>query len=217
MRVAIVGAGIGGLVAALALARRGCDVDVYEQTRVLKEVGAGLQLSANGTRVLCDLGILDRVVAAAFQPVGKEVRLWNTGRTWKLFDLGAASVERYGFPYLTVYRPDLLEVLARAVRAEKPGAIHLDSRASGVARQGDTVRLELESGERVEADVLVGADGVHSRIREALFGKDQPRFTGIMSWRGTVPMARLPAHMARTVGTNWIGPGGHVVHYPLRR
>src|SRR6185503_1653833 len=98
MRIGIVGAGIGGLVAALALARRGCRVDVYEQTSALREVGAGLQISANGTRVFADLGILEPVVAAAFQPDGKEVRLWNSGRTWKLFDLGAQSVERYGFP-----------------------------------------------------------------------------------------------------------------------
>src|SRR5689334_22713428 len=115
MRIAIVGAGIGGLVAALALARRGCTVDVYEQTRVLKEVGAGLQLGANGTRVLAALGVLEPVLATAFQPRGKEVRLWNSGQTWKLFDLGEQSVERYGFPYVTVHRGDLHNVLADAL------------------------------------------------------------------------------------------------------
>ena len=216
-RVLIAGAGIGGLCAALALLQRGFDVDVYEQARELKEVGAGIQISANGTRALHALGVLENLKRLSCEAEGKEIRLWNTGRTWKLFDLGAASVERYGFPYLTVYRPDLLEVLAGAVRAEKPDALHLDSRASGVTQRGGAVRLELESGTHVEGDVLVGADGVHSRIRETLFGRDEPRFTGIMSWRGTVPMERLPARMARMVGTNWIGPGGHVVHYPLRR
>src|SRR4051812_14328922 len=170
MRVAIVGAGIGGLVAALALARRGCDVDVYEQTRVLKEVGAGLQLSANGTRVLCDLGILDRVVAAAFQPVGKEVRLWNTGRTWKLFDLGTQSVERYGFPYVTIHRGDLHDALADALRAIKPDAIHLDHHFQGVEQEAAAVKLNFDRQPAVMCDVAIGADGVHSTMRKALFG-----------------------------------------------
>jgi salicylate hydroxylase len=216
-RVLVAGGGIGGLSAALALLQRGFDVDVYEQASELKEVGAGIQISANGTRALHALGVLEDLRRVSCEAEGKEIRLWNTGRAWRLFDLGAASIERYGFPYLTVYRPDLLDVLARAVRAGKPDAIHLGARAGGVTQHGGAVRLELEGGARVEGDLLVGADGVHSVIRETLFGKDRPRFTGIMSWRGTVPMARLPAHMARNVGTNWIGPGGHVVHYPLRR
>src|SRR5687768_15885447 len=126
MRIGIVGAGIGGLVAAIALARRGFTIDVYEQAPALKAVGAGLQLSANGTRVFDDIGVLDRVVAVAFQPVGKEVRLWNTGQTWKLFDLGAQSVQRYGFPYVTIHRGDLHDVLTDALRAIQPNALHLD-------------------------------------------------------------------------------------------
>lgn len=217
MRIAIVGAGIGGLVAALALARRGFAVDVYEQTRVLKEVGAGLQIGANGTRVLAAIGVLEPVLATAFQPQGKEVRLWNSGQTWKLFDLGEESVERYGFPYLTVHRGDLHNVLADALRALRPGAIHLDHHCHHIEQDGSAVRLSFDNQPTVTCDLAIGADGVHSTLRKALFGTADASFTGIVAWRGLIPIERLPERLRRPVGTNWIGPGGHVIHYPVRR
>jgi salicylate hydroxylase len=216
IKVLIAGAGIGGLTAALAALRGGCDVEVYEQAPELKEVGAGLQLSANGTRALYQLGVGEELKALSCEATGKEIRLWNTGETWKLFDLGSVSVERYGFPYLTVYRPDLLDVLARAVRRHKPDAIHLGSKALGFVQHADRVELRLDDGASDAGDTLIGADGVHSMVRQVLFGADRPQFTGIIAWRGIIPMERLPAHMARMVGVNWVGPGGHVVHYPLR-
>ena len=214
--ILIAGGGIGGLTAALALLDKGFDVDVYEQATELREVGAGLQLSANGTRVFHALGVGEALKALSCEATGKEVRLWNTGETWKLFDLGAESIARYGFPYFTVYRPDLLGVLGDAVRRRKRDAIHLDSKCTGFTQNNEGIRLQLENGANVAGDALIGADGVHSRIRQGLFGADQPAFTGIIAWRGVIPMERLPAHMARLVGTNWIGPGGHIVHYPLR-
>ena len=215
MRILISGGGIGGLTAALALLKRGFDVEVYEQAGELKEVGAGLQLSANGNRVLYELGLGEALQQLSCEAKAKEIRLWNTGDTWKLFDLGAVSVERYGFPYFTVYRPDLLALLAAAVRALKPDTIHLKSRSIGFEQDASGVTLLLEHG-RARGDVLIGADGVHSNIRQGLFGADKPEFTGLMAWRGVIPMAKLPAHLHRLVGTNWVGPGGHIVHYPLR-
>ena len=215
MKLLVAGAGIGGLTAALAALRMGLDVEVYEQAAELKEVGAGLQLSANGTRIFYALGVGDELKALSCEATGKEIRLWNTGDTWKLFDLGTVSVERYGFPYFTVYRPDLLGVLRSAIRRIKPDAIRLSSKCVGFDQDGSGVRLRLENGEAT-GDVLIGADGVHSSIRQALFGADRPQFTGVIVWRGIVPMERLPRHMARMVGSNWVGPGGHVVHYPLR-
>src|SRR6267378_8532761 len=194
--VLIAGAGIGGLTAALALLKLGFDVDLYEQARELKEVGAGLNLSANGNRALHALGVLDDLKPLACDLTGKEVRLWNTGQTWKLFDLGTVSVERYGFPFLAAYRPDLLRVLASAVRHEKADAIHLNSSCTGFTQEDGRVTLKLKGGGEVSGDALIGADGVHSRIRQALFGDDKPEFTGsveredwkIESWttRGTV-------------------------------
>ena len=214
-KILIAGGGIGGLTAALALLKRGFDVEVYEQAQELKEVGAGLQLSANGNRVLYELGLGDELARLSCEATAKEVRLWSTGDTWKLFDLGAVSVERYGYPYFTVYRPDLLTVLAVAVRAQKPDAIRLGRRCSAFTQDGNGVTLTTDAGD-VRGDALIGADGVHSKIRQALFGADRPEFTGIMAWRGVIPMERLPERMRRLVGTNWVGPGGHIVHYPLR-
>ena len=216
MRVLIAGAGIGGLTAALALLKRGIDVDVYEQAAELREVGAGLQLSANGTRVLYELGVGDELKALSCEAEGKEIRLWNSGQTWKLFDLGAVSIERYGYPYFTVYRPDLLAVLEKAVRNEKPDAIRLGWKCAGFEQSSQEVNLHFANHSFANGDALVGADGVHSQIRQGLFGADRPAFTGVIAWRGVVPMERLPKHMARRIGTNWVGPGGHVIHYPLR-
>ena len=215
LRVLIAGGGIGGLAAALALLRSGIDVEVYEQARELKEVGAGVQLAANGTRVLYALGVGEALKALSCEAQGKEIRHWRTGETWKLFDLGPASIERYGFPYFTVYRPDLLDVLARAVRGLKPDAIRLAARCTGFEQDGAGVTLQTEKGS-ARGEALIGADGVHSSIRQALFGAERPQFTGVIAWRGIVPMERLPRHMARRVGSNWVGPGGHIVHYPLR-
>lgn len=216
MKIGIIGAGIGGLTAALALLRRGFDVEVYEQAPQLKEVGAGLQVAANGTRVFGDLGILDRIVSVGFQPEGKEVRLWSTGQTWKLFDLGAQSVERYGFPYITIHRGDLHSALVDAVKAAKPDAILLNHHFNGAEQDGARVTLNFDDQPPAVCDIAIGADGVHSAMRRQLFGEGEAEFTGIVAWRGLIPFDRLPERLRRPIGTNWIGPGGHVIHYPLR-
>jgi len=215
--VLVAGGGIGGLAAALALLRRGFDVDVFEQAQELREVGAGVQISANGSRALSALGVGEALAASSCEASGKVIRLWSTGQTWKLFDLGAESVARYGYPYFTVYRPDLLAALADGVRREKLDAIHLGAKVAGSTQQGERVTLRLEDGRTVSGDALVGADGIHSRIRHGLFGEEKAQFTGLIAWRGVIPMQRLPSQLARPVGTNWVGPGRHVIHYPLRR
>ena len=201
MRILIVGAGIGGLTAALALLRDGHDVEVYEQAPQLAELGAGVQISANGARVLFALGLEDAIRTVWCEPAGKEIRLWNSGETWKLFDLGAESVARYGAPYFMIHRADLHGVLIDAVRALKPDAIRLDARATGFEDDGRAVTLHLANGERVTGDALIGADGVHSRIRNILVGDDKPEFTGCMAWRGLVPVEKLArAHAAQCRG-----------------
>lgn len=215
-RILIAGAGIGGLSAALAMLRHGIDVEVVEQAPELKEVGAGVQISANGSRALGLMGVADAVAATSCEAAGKEIRLWNTGQIWKLFDLGAESVARYGSPYFTVYRPDLLAALLDGVRAIKPDAVRLNARLAALRETGHGVEVALDDGRRLDGAALVGADGVHSRVRAALFGADEARFSGLVAWRGLIPMERLPAHLHRFVGTNWVGPGRHVVHYPLR-
>lgn len=214
--IAIVGGGIGGLAAALALIRRGIEVEVYEQAPELKELGAGVQISSNGTRVLYALGLGKTIERVGVVVAGKEIRLWSTGQTWKLFDLGAISVERYGFPYMMFHRGDLHAALLDAIRRERPDAIHLGCKCVGLTQDADGVALQFENGETARAALAIGADGVQSRLRAALFGADRPEFTGIVAWRVLVPRERVPAGMKLDVGTNWVGPGGHVVHYPVR-
>jgi 2-polyprenyl-6-methoxyphenol hydroxylase-like FAD-dependent oxidoreductase len=214
--VAIVGAGIGGLAAALACARRGIDVEVYEQAPELHELGAGVQISANGTRVLHALGLEEALEKVQVLPAGKAIRLWNTGQSFKVFDLGMESVARYGFPYITVHRGDLHGVIAQALERAKPGAIRLDRKCIGLSQSPDHVELRFADGTAVTAKLVVGADGVHSAVRANLFGAVKPQFCGIVAWRGVVPMERVPPSISQTIGTNWIGPGRHVVHYPLR-
>ena len=215
MRVLIAGAGIGGLTAALALQKRGYQVTVCEQAAELREVGAGLQLSPNALRALYQLGLEAPLRALASEPDGKEIRLWNSGQTWKLFDLGATSVAKYGYPYYMMYRPDLHQVLADAVRAIDPAAIMLGAQCTGYEQDGQGVKLKLADGRVLEGDILVGADGVHSKIRAQLIGPGKPVFSGCRAWRGVIPMDHLPHHLRRRVGTNWVGPGAHVIHYPL--
>lgn len=217
LRVALVGAGIGGLTAALALQRSGVEVEVFEQATAFGEVGAGIQVSANGTRCLFSLGLEAAVHEVASLPAGKQIQLWSTGQAWKLFDLGQASVARYGFPYLMLHRADLHRVLARAVLSAQPGSIHLGARYLRHEECDGGVLLEVEGRSPARFDALVGADGIHSAVRARLFGAGTPWFTGCMAWRGLVPMDSLPSHLAAPMGTNWVGPGAHVITYPVRR
>ena len=216
-RVLIAGAGLCGLTTALALLQRGFDVRVFEQATELREVGAGVQLGANGTRVLISLGLEAAMRQVICEPDGKEVRLWTTGETWPVFDLGVESVHRYGAPYWMAHRGDFHAVLLAAVRAAAVDAVRAGAACVGFDQSADGVTLRLANGERLTGDVLLAADGVHSAIRQQMFGDGRARFTGIIAWRGLVPMSRLPSHMRRLVGTNWVGHGGHVVTYPLRR
>ncbi|WP_295524273.1 FAD-dependent monooxygenase [uncultured Pseudacidovorax sp.] len=214
--ILIAGAGLGGLTAALALLRRGHAVRVFEQAAQLGEVGAGLQLSANATRALHLLGLAEPLARVAAEPMGKEIRLWSTGQTWKLFDLGDASVAEYGHPYYTLYRPDLHRVLVEAIRALAPDALCLGARCERFAQTADGVTLTLADGSEHRGRVLIGADGVHSAVRRQLFGDGPAVYSGCMAWRGVIPIGRLPVELIRPVGTNWVGPGRHVIHYPLR-
>jgi len=215
-RILIAGAGIGGLCCALALIQRGFHVTVLEQAPQLGEVGAGFQVSANGVRCLAHLGLESELKEFATEAGGKQVRLWNTGQTWKLFDLGAESVRKYGFPYYMLYRPDLHGLMERHIRSLQSDAIRLGAKVVGVSHLDDCVEVELDGGERVRGHLLIGADGVHSRVRRAMFGEGDAQFTGCVAWRGLIPREKIPAHLRANVGTNWIGPGAHVIHYPLR-
>lgn len=219
-KVLIAGAGLGGLAAAVALLKRGIDVEVYEQAAELKEVGAGVQISANGTGVLFALGLEDKVRHWGVRAVDKEIRLWNTGQTWSLFKRAASDApitERYAYPMFMMHRQDLHAMLVAAVQALKPGAIRLHHRATAFAEKGSQVEITFDGHPKATGDLLVGADGLHSVVRKQLFGEAKAKFTGQVAWRGLVPMDRLPDHQRRLVGTNWIGPKAHVTCYPVQR
>ena len=215
-KVIVIGGGIGGLTTALALLKRGIDVEVYEQASRLGEVGAGIQISPNGTRVLLALGLEEELRAIAVAPLRKEIRHWRTGKTWNWYDLGAASSQKYGSPHVLLHRGDLHRLLVNALLRLKPGAIHLSRRCIGLGQHGAQVDLRFAGGETASAPFVIGADGIHSKVREQLFGLSRPEFTGCVAWRAVVPMQSLPPSAATMVSTNWLGPRGHVLHYPIQ-
>ena len=217
LKVVIVGGGIGGLTAALALLRRGIDVEVYEQASVLKEAGAGVQIGSNGTRVLYALGLQDVLSRVQVVPSAREIRHWRTGETWNWFDLGDVTAKRYGTPHVMLHRGDLLGILAEQVQALKANAISLSRKCVAVSQTTDDAEVRFADGHVAVGNFIIGADGIHSQVRAQLFGAGRAEFTGCVAWRGLVPMDRLPPQLARMVGTNWLGPRGHVLHYPVRR
>ncbi|MDB5944320.1 MAG: monooxygenase [Ramlibacter sp.] len=214
-KIIIAGAGLGGLTAALSLIDRGFDVQVLEQAKELGAVGAGIQLSANATRVLYGLGLGPGLEAVTIKPGGKCIRLWSTGQEWKLFDLGGESVERHGAPYMMLYRPDLHKVLVDGLRQRRPDALLLDAKVIDVAQSADGVSVLLADGRSLRADAVIGADGVHSIVRAKMIAEDKPQFSGCIAWRGVIPIESLPESMQGTSGVNWVGPGAHVIHYPV--
>jgi salicylate hydroxylase len=214
-RIIVAGAGIGGLTAASSLVDQGFEVIVLEQANELKLVGAGIQLSANATRVLYGLGLGSALSEYSILPGGKCIRLWNTGQEWRLFDLGAESLRRFGYPYLMLYRPDLHKVLVDGLEKRSPGSLQLGVQVAGVEQSPDQVEVTLRDGRKLSADLLIGADGVHSVVRASQIAADKPRFSGCIAWRGVIPIERLPASMQGPSGVNWVGPGGHVIHYPV--
>jgi salicylate hydroxylase len=216
-KVIIGGAGIGGLTLALALLRRGIDVAVCEQADRLVEVGAGIQISPNGTRALAALGVLDDLLMVSSEPDAKRIRLWNSGQTWPLFDLGPDCVAQYGFPYLMVHRGDLQSVLVAALKKLRPDAIRMGCRIVDLAQDAKGVTAIFADGSRALGTVLVAADGVHSAIRNAIFGTAKASYSGCSAWRGVILSERLPERLRISSGVNWVGPGRHVVTYPLRR
>jgi salicylate hydroxylase len=215
-KVLVIGGGIGGLALALALIRSGIDVTVYEAAPELKEVGAGVQLGANGTRVLHALGLRQAIEATQSVASGKQARLWNTGQAWDTFDLSAIAQQRYGAPHIFMHRGDLQAALAEAIRRQKPDAIRLGCRFTGLTQDDEGVTVTFADGRSAGGTLVIGADGIRSPVRETLFGKDQPEFVGIVAWRGLVPMPTLPPQISRTAAVNWLGPNGHALHYPVR-
>jgi salicylate hydroxylase len=210
LSMAVVGGGIGGLAAALSMWHAGFDVQVFEQEAALGEIGAGIQISPNASRLLHRLGLADALARTGVRPVAVHQRRWDDGRTLERSPLGEAVETAFGAPYYHFQRADLLEVLAGAL---PPDRVHRGHRLIEFTDRGDCVELRCENGARTTVGLLVGADGIHSTVRGALFGPERPRFTGCIAYRGLVPAERL-AHLGlEVVSSIWMGPGGHFAHY----
>jgi salicylate hydroxylase len=208
--IAIVGGGLGGLTAALSLLHAGFDVQVYERATVLREVGAGIQVSPNASRILHRLGLADELAKMGVRPLAWHQRRWQDGRTLLRTPLAGAIETAFGFPHYQTHRADLLNALLRAIPAER---VHPGHRLTSFVDHGDRVEAEFRNGVRATADVLVGADGIHSVVRDILFGPQEPHFTGCACYRGLVPADRL-RHLNLEVSAQvWMGPGKHFVHY----
>ena len=213
--VLVAGGGIGGLTAALCLAKNGHEVQIFEQADEFVEAGAGVQLSPNCSRVLHYLGLEDALREKAFLPEGTQFRHWKNGNVISETLLGPAAVERYGVPYYHIHRGDLLQVLVAAARTVSSISLHTGATVTGFESHSGGVYVKTEN-DQFDGDVLIGADGIHSRIRTQLWGDEKPRFTGNVAWRCLVPAASLPANLIRPMSTGWWGPGKHFVHYYVR-
>jgi salicylate hydroxylase len=206
-KITILGAGIGGLTAALALSRRGAQVEVLERADTIREAGAGIQISPNGMAVLHALGLDEEIAQRSLAGRRVELRDHRTGSLVLGMDLAALPSKH---PWLLAHRSDVIAVLAAA--AETAGVtIRTQTDVCSVEAEGD-IELHLAEGGSLGADVLIGADGVRSVVRAALGEGEDTAFTGQVAWRATVPLDEPEDPVSRV----YLGPGCHVVTYPLR-
>ena len=213
MKVIVVGGGIGGFATALSLRSFGIDVQVLEQSKALREVGAGIQIAANGALVLRKLGLEEALAAVSVQPLSWEYRDMETGIAQVSWPLGREAATRYGAPLYNVHRADLIQLLVDALPKE---AIRFNSKCADIGQDNDTAWIKLESGEVLHADVIIGADGIHSVVREKLFGPAQEIFANFLVWRALIPAEKMPPLNYEERGNYWVGPGRSIVSYWVR-
>ncbi|KNG93933.1 monooxygenase [Pseudaestuariivita atlantica] len=217
MKAILVGGGIGGLTAALALDQIGWDVSVLERAPELGEIGAGVQISPNGIKVLDALGVMPRIEATLFQPDAIEIRHGPTGRKFFHLPMKAVALERWGARYIQIHRADLVDGLAATLRDRQPDALRTGAEVAAYETSSKGAAVTLTTGERCEADLIIGADGIHSVIRDQMLGPDEPVFTGNVAWRAVVPVADLdPDVVPPPSGCVWTGPGKHAVTTRIR-
>ena len=220
LRVIIVGAGIGGLAAAIALRQRGFEVQIFERSVKLEEAGAGLQIGPNAVKVLRALGLEDELMRNAFEPLSIMSVTWDEGRLRFRQPLKTVAREKYGAPYMSAHRIDLHNMLRREI-GDTP--LTLGANCVGADTVNGTAVARFADGTTAEGDVVIGADGIRSAIRAQHFGDGHPRFTEMVAWRAIVPMDCVPTRIgpggevAVPHGEyfGWIGPNGHVICYPI--
>jgi len=212
LRVAIIGAGMGGLATAAALRRVGIDVTVYEQASQFARLGAGIQVGCNAMKVLRGLGLEARMRSQSFYPRSWNNRDWRSGEVKFDMIFGESAEQKFGAPYLLAHRGDLHAALASAVPDEH---VRLNHKLVGLDQTADGVRLSFANGATAPADAVVGADGVHSIVRDTLFGESPVRFTGRIAYRTTYPAALLNGEKIDDC-TKWWGEDRHIVIYYVK-
>ena len=215
-RVIVVGGGIGGLTSALALSRAGHAVRLYEQAPAFTEIGAGIMLTPNATRVLQHLGLGAPLDRTGMRPPASRYRRFDDAALMGDAPLADVMESTYGAPYLHIHRSDLLVALLAAVRAQGGTDLHTGHRATGCAQQRDSVTVQFSNGAAVEGDLLLACDGVRSTIRAQLVEHAKPRFRGQVAWRGLAPAQGLPERVSDRASVVWIGADRHIVQYVLR-
>jgi salicylate hydroxylase len=210
MKVLVVGGGIGGITCMLALRQRGVDAQLFEQAAAFGQVGAGIQVSSNAARILLKLGLGPALKKVATYPEARDYRGWDTGERLYYTQLGQKAEAHFGSPYYAAHRAELLDVLLSELNEY---GVRLGSRVECVDQDDKGVTLTLADGTTAQGDILVGADGIHSTVRAQLLGKESPRYTGNVAWRGLVPAERV-AHLnlGSVVGV-WMGPNRSIVQY----
>ncbi|MFT7649845.1 MAG: salicylate hydroxylase [Candidatus Poriferisodalaceae bacterium] len=209
LRIHIIGAGIGGLTLALALRDSGLSCELHEGATELREVGAGVQIGPNASRVLRHLGLGGQLDAVGVRPVSGDLRRWQDGTLLTEQPLGQQLQETFGHPYFHVHRSDLHAMLRDAV----VDPIHLGRRCVGVEETPDAVVATFADGTSVTGDIIIGADGVHSAVRTSLHGEQPARFSGAAAWRGLVPADQVADLNLSISSTATLGPGSHFVYY----
>jgi len=217
--VVIAGAGIGGLTAALTVARHGYRVVLLEQAERLEETGAGIQLSPNASRILIALGLRERLAGHLAVPQEVTVANARTGRVLARVPLGEAAEKRYGAPYWIIHRGDLQSALREAVQAHPDIILRLGTHVDDFAISGNGITVAARSREEAIEErgvALIGADGLWSRLRARLGHSEPPRFAGRTAWRALVPADAVARELSTPTVNLWFGRGGHLVHYPVK-
>jgi salicylate hydroxylase len=216
LKIGIAGGGVGGLAAAIALSKAGHDVTVFEQAKGFSKVGADINLTPNVVRAIDGLGAGAAIRERGARPTFRISRDWDTGQETSRLGMSNVAEQQYGAPQVTIHRSDIINALAEQFPMER---IQFGKRIRSLSQNGDGVSLVFEDGGSAHFDVVVGADGIHSRVRTALFGEEYPRFTGVVSFRSVVPTERVKQVPEIEAFTKWWGPNpqSQIVTFPLNQ
>lgn len=212
----VIGAGIGGLAAALALSKRGYQVLILESAPTLGEIGAGIQLAPNALRVLDELGLLEDVYRNAVYPPKGTMRDAVTGTVLGELDFGEGFIGRYGYPYIVTHRADLHGSLLRSCQKSSRVILHTDRAVDSIRESDGIVTVTTDGGHTYRGEVVVGADGLHSVVRQYVVGDGAAESSGDVAYRGTVPIDQIPDRVGKDHMTWWVGPHMHLIQYPVR-